>query len=108
MGSHTLGTSQCEKDIGVYIDSKLKFDEHINHAINKCNRLMAITKKTFECMDKPMFKYIFKGLIRPQLEYAAPVWSPYTIKQKEAIENIQRRATKLIPGFYDMSYPERL
>ena len=42
------------------------------------------------------------------LEYAAPVWSPHTIKYKEIIENVQRRATKMIPGFGDLSYPERL
>ena len=108
MGDHELSTSICEKDIGVYIDQELKFDKHINTIINKANRILAITRKTFECIDKEIFCYIFKGLVRPQLEYAAPVWSPHLIKQKGPLENVQRRATKMVPGLSNMSYPERL
>ena len=64
--------------------------------------------KTFECLDKQIFNYIYKGLIRPHLEYAAPVWSPHTKVQKEAIENVQRRATRMVPGLSHFSYPDRL
>ena len=59
-------------------------------------------------IDKSTISLIFKGLVRPHLEYAAPIWNPHLEKQKEAIENVQRRATKLIPGLFHMSYPDRL
>ena len=59
-------------------------------------------------MDANIFKQLFKSLVRPHLEYGAPVWSPYTIKSKELLENVQRRATKTIPGFAELSYPDRL
>ena len=49
-------------------------------------------------MDRVCFSYISKGLVRPQLEYAALIWSPHLIKIKEMIENVQRRATKMVPG----------
>ena len=108
MGTHTLSQSTCEKDIGVHIDNNLKFDVHINNIVNKANRILAITRKTFECTDDEIFCFIFKGLVRPHLEYAAPVWSPHLNKHKELIENVQRRATKLVPGLYDLPYEERL
>ena len=108
MGHHTLAQSCCEKDIGVHIDEHLSFDTHINTAINKANRILAITRKTFDYMNPDMFTQIFKSLVRPHLEYAAAVWNPHKIYQKEAIENVQRRATKLIPGLSHLSYPERL
>ena len=108
MGDHTLAVSECEKDIGVYIDYQLKFDTHINTMINKANRILAITRKTFDYIDRDSFNQIFKGLVRPHLEYATPVWSPHLERQKEAIENVQRRATKLIPGLTHMTYPDRL
>ena len=60
---------------------------------------MAIGRKTYDYMDATTFNLIFKGLVRSNLEYAAPGWSPHTIKYKEIIENVQRRATKMIPGF---------
>ena len=108
MGNHKLSQSSCEKDIGVHIDSNLKFDMHINTAVNKANRILAITRRTFECLNDDIFCMIFKGLVRPHIEYAAPVWSPHLVKHKQLLENVQRRATKLVPGLYQLSYPERL
>ena len=108
MGDHILSNSSCEKDLGVYIDDNLNFDIHINTAINKANKVLAVARKIFYHMASEIFCLIFKGLVRPHLEYAAPVWYPHRIYQKEAIENVQRRATKLVPGLSTLSYPERL
>jgi len=46
--------------------------------------------------------------MRPQLEYAAAVWSPLDVASTSRLENVQRRFTKLITGFYNLSYRERL
>ena len=108
MENHNLNCSNCEKDIGVFIDNTLSFERHISYAVNKANRVLAITRKTFECTDNNIFNQIFKTLVRPHLEYAAPVWSPHLTTQKELLENVQRRATKMVPGLSDLSYPERL
>ena len=108
MDGHTLEESLCEKDIGVHIDCNLKFDIHISKAIGKANRVLAVTRRTFDTIDSTTFKYIFKGLVRPHLEYAAPVWSPHDDYLKEQLENVQRRATKLIPAISHLEYPERL
>ena len=42
------------------------------------------------------------------MEYAAAVWSPYTKKDIELIENVQRRATKQVPSLKQLSYTDRL
>ena len=108
MGSTCLQLSDGEKDIGVFINNKISFDTHINDMIFKANWVLAMVRNTFDHMNEDVFKLIFKGLIRPLLEYAAPIWSPHAVHQKELIENAQRRAKKRIPGFYNLSYPERL
>ena len=46
--------------------------------------------------------------MEPHLEYANAVWNPSLKKHITAIENVQRRATKYIPGLSQMSYPDRL
>ena len=108
MDGTVLKGSDCERDLGIHFDRYLKFDYHINTIINKANRTLGIIRKTFDYLDKDIFCLLFKGLIRSQLEYAAPVWSPHLMKHIEALENVQRRATKLVPGMSQLSYAERL
>ena len=52
--------------------------------------------------------FLYKALVRCHFDYAASVWSPYLMKHIEAIENVQRRATKLIPCIKDLDYESRL
>ena len=47
-------------------------------------------------------------MIRSHLEYAQTVWSPYKQKHIEALESLQRRATKIMPCMKKLSYSDRL
>ena len=99
---------KSEKDIGVTIDSRLKFEEHMTSKINKANNIMGVIRRTFKTLDEYTFPRLFKALVRPHLEYANPVWSPQLKKDIIAVENVQRRATKQLPGLRDLSYSQRL
>ena len=111
MDGHILKRSKYEKDIGVNVDNDLNFNVHINSMVNKANRVMGIARKTFSNLNCEIFIPIFKALVRPHLEYAAPVWSPHghgSGHLKTKIEDVQRRATKRIPGMKDLCYSARL
>ena len=90
------------------VNSKLTFDHHISSKIKKANSLAGLIRRSFEYMDKKMFRQLFTTIVRPHLEYAAAVWNPYQQRHIIAIENVQKRATKLVPGLRDLSYKERL
>ena len=59
---------KSERDLGVIVDSKLKFREHINNKVNLANRNLGIIFRTFTYIDKEMFLNLFKSLVRPHLE----------------------------------------
>jgi hypothetical protein len=104
----TLKHSEVEKDIGVFIDEHLSFDQHINNKVNKANQIMGLIRRTYNYLDESTFNLLYKALVRTHLEYANQVWSPLYKRQEKILENVQRRATKLIPGMSDLTYPERL
>ena len=99
---------EIEKDLGVFIDEKLSFDTHINTVVKKANSLVGLLRRSFVYLDKDSFKQLFVAIVRPHLEYGAPVWNPYLKKHITLIERVQRRATKLIPGLSAKPYKERL
>ena len=103
-----LEKSVAEKDAGVIIDSKLSIETHMTEKIKKANATMGMIRSTFEYLDKKNFNTLFKVLVRPHLGYANQIWALFLKKHITSIENVQRRATKLIPGFRDLEYSERL
>ena len=105
---HELGYRSEEKDIGVIIDSNLEFDKYVYFKINKANSTMAVIRRSFQKLDEDTFVSLYKALVRTHLDYAWCIWSPYKQNYKDALENVQRRATKQINGMSDMSYPDRL
>ena len=104
----TITTTDKEKDLGVIIDKNLNFKEHIYIQISKANRTLGIIRRTFRNMNREMFLQLYKSLVRPNLEYASNVWFIVFKKEAMAIENVQRRATKLVREIAHLPYSERL
>ena len=102
-GPVKISKVDSEKDLGVIFDSNMKFGEHINSKVTKANQTLGLIFRTFTYMDKEMFLNLFKSLIRPHLEYATVVWSPVYKKDMIQIENIQRRATRLVTSLQHLT-----
>ena len=105
---NTLSNVKEEKDIGVTIDDDLTFEPHILEIVKKANKMCGMIRRNFEFLDAELFPLLYKTVVRPHLEYAAPVWSPRKIELIKKLEGVQRRATKYIPGMSNLTYPERL
>ena len=103
-----LSETTAEKDLGVLIDNELKFSKHIRSKVSQANRLIGLIKISFESIDEDMFKNLYNTLIRPLLEYCVQAWSPHLRKDIDLLENVQRRATKLVWRLKNMDYETRL
>ena len=55
-----------------------------------------------------MFLCLDKSLVRPHVEYTTTVWSPMYKKDAVVLENIQRRATRMVNCLKHLPYNERL
>src|SRR6266496_4784187 len=74
----------------------------------KANIVLAMIKRNIYFKSKDVIVRLYKALVRPRLEFCVQARCPHLRKDIDLIERVQRRATKLIEGLKDMSYPERL
>lgn len=103
-----LRKTECEKDLGILVNPDMKFKEQAFAASKKANKVLGMIRRNFESMNREMFQILYSTLVRPHLEYAATIWSPYLKSQKDTIDKVQQRATKLIPNLRKKEYKDRL
>ena len=58
------------KDIGVIVDSELKFDKHINSKIETANKILGIIRQPFIYLDADTLLPLYKALVRSHFDYA--------------------------------------
>ena len=108
MGGTSLSITVKEKDLGVTMNANMKVSEQCRITASKGNQVLGMIRRNITFKDKSLIVPLYKAIVRPHLEYCIQAWSPYIRKDKDMLENIQRRATKLIPGLRDLRYEERL
>ena len=104
----TIKKSDGEKDLGVLVDEKLMFSKHIEAMVQKANKVLGILKRSFKHVPVKEYVMLYKSIVRSILEYANVVWNPILERDKDNIEKIQRRFTKSITQYCDLSYSQRL
>jgi hypothetical protein len=103
-----LVKSDSERDLGVTFSINLKWKNQVVTATSKANQMLGRIKKSFASFDCKLFKSLYLTFIRPLLEFAVPVWSPYLKGDCELIEKVQHRATKLVTSIGNRPYEDRL
>lgn len=103
-----LSTTTLIKDLGVHTAPSLKFSEHCSKIARTGFMKVNLLYSAFMCRKPNFLVQMFCVFIRPSLEYASEIWSPYHVKDVELIERVQRRFTKRIPGLSALTYEERL
>lgn len=79
-------------DLGVILDTKLNFVEHMTSTICKANRQLGFISKVCQSFRDPYcFRSLYCSLVRSILEFSSVVWSPSYVTWNLRLESVQRR-----------------
>ena len=105
----SLRRENCVKDLGVLLDSKLTFKQHVSFVFDKaCRNLGFIMRTGKHFNDIYCLKALYCALVRSNLEYCVTVWSPFYQNGTSRIETVQRRFIRFALRRLPWSDPFRL
>ncbi len=87
----------------------IKSSEDFNHIQSDIDIVSGLLYRRFSTnLDCERLLELYKMLVRPHLEYAAPVWDPHLRKDITNIERVQKFALKMCTKNWDSGYQDLL
>ena len=86
--------------LGVSISKDLTWNTHINEIVTKANQTLGFVKRNVKAKNQSVKELAYKTFVRPKVEYASTVWSPYTKKNIDQIEMVQMRVARWVTNRY--------
>ena len=91
----TLLQTEFAKYLGLNINNKLSWEDHITKTATKANNTRAFLQRNLRACPKDIRAKCYTTLVRPIVEYAGTVWDPHVQKHIDCVEKVQRRAAGL-------------
>ena len=96
----TLEAVASARYLGVDIANDLSWKTHVSRITNNANKSLGFLRRNLKAKNTSLRENAYKAIVRPQLEYASPVWDPHTKDDIQKIESVQRRAARWVLGDY--------
>ena len=91
--------SSAQKHLGVILDEKLSFNQHLKYVIDKASKGIGVLRKLRFYIPRSSLLTIYKSFIRSHLDYADVIYDqPYNASFCEKIESIQYNAALAMTG----------
>jgi hypothetical protein len=85
------------KDLGIYFNPFLSFNDHYIHIQNKASSMLGFINRSCKDFIKPLaLKSLYCSFVRSLFDYGSTVWSPQTIGAIKGIDSIQYRFIRII------------
>ena len=88
--NHDIPCVSQVSDLGVTVDTRLKFSTHVSNICVKAHRKDNLILRCFESRNISSLTAAFKTYVRPVLEYCSVVWNPFLIKDIDKLEKVHK------------------
>ena len=96
------------KDLGYWWTSGWPISQQCALVAKKASSILGCIKKSMTNRLGEVILPFFSALVRPHLEHRVQLWAPQFKKDRNLMQGVLRRATKMMKGLEHLSYEERL
>jgi len=82
--------------------------QQVDAVVLKANHQLGLINESFKYLDKKSMVLLYTSLVRPIIDCANVTWPVSFNKDIDKIEQVQRRATHLLPELRQLDYQDRL
>ena len=108
IGAAQIENSKCQKLLGINIDSKLTFKDHINRICKKASSKLNALVRISYYMDPLKRRLLVNTFFTSQFNYCPLIWMFHSRKLNNKINRLHQRCLRLIYSDRDSSYEELL
>ena len=98
MQAHDICHSACSQP-----DQHLTWNKHVSYITTKANKVKCFLQRNLKPCPTTVKTTCNKSLIRSILDYASTIWSPYTKKNIQAVESVQKGLPDLLPIIFHLT-----
>ena len=100
---------QLQKHLGLFLDPKLSFDEHIQCILIKTRKIIGLIRKLQPIIPRAALLTIYKSFLRPHLDYGDVIYDrAFNESFQNKLESVQYNAALAITGAIRGSSREKL
>ena len=100
IGNNILTKKETIKYLGVLIDKKLTFKQHIQVKSQKATTVLNMLKRNLHFAPKSVKCKAYQACVQPILEYASNCWAPTSKTLSNKIEMVHHNAAKFVSNRY--------
>ena len=92
-------TVPVARDLGVFIDQYLTYDEHLTQTAAKCLCKLVQINRIKHLLDKETLLLLINAFVFSKLFYCSTVWSNTSKSNVNKLQRVQNFAARIILGF---------
>ena len=108
IGKFVISNSNEEKLLGIKIDTKLSFENHVSSLCKKASQKLHALARIVNFMDLGKRKSLMKAFITSQFNYCPLIWMFHSRELNYCINRIHERALRLVYQDNSLSFAELL
>ena len=97
--NNNVSQTYSQKHLGVILDFKLTFEEHLNNVLAKVNKAVGLLRKLRNTLPRTTLVAIYKAFIRPHLDYGNVLYDQaYNNSFKKKLESFRYNVCLVLTG----------